>query len=127
MNQGNRQKECVPYKESLVLKHLGFQEECLFYHFPDYQKKLGDGFVLVYGNEYIGKEVKNVATLVKENILRNTIGAPLWQQAFRWLGEKYKVECVSNSYDVFVNEEYALEVLRDLIEMAEIKANKETI
>ena len=60
-------KEFVPYNESLELKELGFDEECLSYYF---NKQLSFGSKTAYGE---------------------VVEAPLFQQAFRWFREKYKL------------------------------------
>ena len=63
------EKEFVPYELSLELKQLGFDEPCLSYY-------EGESFsyhlASIKGDDYI-------------------IPAPLFQQAFRWFREKYKV------------------------------------
>ena len=68
-------KDFTPYQEALELKELGFNESCfgkydiygvfdhkLFYHNHDVE------------TEYVG------------------CSAPLYQQAFRWLREKYQID-----------------------------------
>ena len=66
-------KEFIPYEEALVLKELGFDEPCLagwshpFEHNPE-------GYLnLDQEGEY-------------------DFGAPLYQQAFRWLYQKLSIE-----------------------------------
>ena len=61
-------KEFIPYEQALELKELGFNDLCLFYY--------GDNKVLrIYHQSEIEEDL---------------IGAPLYQQAFRWFREKYK-------------------------------------
>ena len=60
------EKEFIPYEQALALKELGFDEGCLGY--------------------YDGSKTPMVK-LTKHS----TISAPLYQQAFRWFREKYKI------------------------------------
>jgi hypothetical protein len=65
------EKEFVPYKQALALKELGFYEETFGFYWSDTTQ-------LVYDNA-IGRH-------------RGChIQAPLYQQAFRWFREKYKL------------------------------------
>ena len=61
------EKEFVPYELAVKLKELGFDEECLSYYF---NKQLSFGSKTSYGE---------------------VVEAPLYQQAFRWFREKYKL------------------------------------
>ena len=66
-------KEFTPYEQALTLKELGFDEPCF--------------------GAFIGKEFKffdfsnDLNGYVNDKNL--IIGAPLYQQAFRWFREKY--------------------------------------
>lgn len=64
-------KEFIPYKQALVLKELGFDEDCLGY-FSEKDKYL-----------FITKNTTNLPN--------GFIKAPLYQQAFRWCREKYNM------------------------------------
>ena len=66
-------KEFIPYEQALELKELGFDELCLFYY--------GDNESLrIYHQSEISEDL---------------MGAPLYQQAFRWFREKYSlVHCI---------------------------------
>jgi hypothetical protein len=66
-------KEFVPYQESLALKELGFDEPCFGYWNIDPQIKTP------YFN------------MVKPFEHDWCLPAPLYQQAFRWFREKYKL------------------------------------
>lgn len=67
-------QEFIPYEQALALKKLGFNEPCL--DFFDDTKEL----FYNHGN--------------KEKIhIGNSVAAPLYQQAFRWFREKYKLKC----------------------------------
>jgi hypothetical protein len=76
------EKEFLPYKESLELRKLGFDEPCLGYYkdgrmsgVSKWDRKDWEFHVLT------NKEITN---LTSEIIL-----APLYQQAFRWFREKH--------------------------------------
>ena len=61
-------KEFAPYKPSLALKELGFDEPCLGYYI----------------------ELRNpVEGLLKIGLDNDYLQAPLYQQAFRWFSEKH--------------------------------------
>jgi hypothetical protein len=62
-------KEFIPYEQALELKELGFNELCLFYY--------GDNEALRIYHQ--------------SEIYDDLIGAPLYQQAFRWFREKYGI------------------------------------
>jgi hypothetical protein len=62
-------QEFIPYEQALELKELGFNELCLFYY--------GDNEALRIYHQ--------------SEIYDDLIGAPLYQQAFRWFREKYNL------------------------------------
>jgi hypothetical protein len=66
------EKEFVPYELALRLGSLGFDEPCIAWYVSK-----------SYGLEY-GKVIK--PDLIKEAVL-----APLFSQAFRWFREKYGI------------------------------------
>jgi len=112
------EKEFINYTEALALRELGFDEPC----FGVYYTK--DGDVRKCGSNEIGD-------------------APLYQQAFRWFREKYKLNSLiidSKSYDWYFDindmqiddvvsemlyfktyEEAELECLKKLIEIVKQK------
>jgi hypothetical protein len=65
-------KEFVPYDRALKLKELGFNEPCLDFY--------DDNQELFYNHE--NKEKIHIGDSVK---------APLFQQAFRWFRENYRL------------------------------------
>ena len=65
-------KEFVNYEQALALKELGFDRNCMGW----------------YDNEY---SALNVGESWRKG--RNSVEAPLYQQAFRWFREKYKLQC----------------------------------
>ena len=69
------EKEFVPYELAVKLKSLGFDEECLSYYF---NKQLSFGSKTAYGE---------------------VVEAPLKQQAFRWIREKYELFHSTNYQD----------------------------
>lgn len=74
------EKEFVPYEQALALKELGFDEECLV---------LYDGR---NSNEIYFNSVRDGSgdyRPFKSNDKLGWIGAPLYQQAFRWFREKH--------------------------------------
>ena len=84
------EKEFLPYDESLALKELGFDEQCLALY--DLDGKITIEFV----------NWKNAVNR-KNNYL---ISAPLYQQAFRWFREKYNLNSFiidSKSYNWYFN------------------------
>lgn len=84
------EKEFIPYGQSLALKELGFDEQCLALY--DLDGKITIEFVN-------WKNAKNR----KSNYL---IATPLYQQAFRFFREKYNLNSFiidSKSYNWYFN------------------------
>ena len=71
-------KEFAPYKPSLALKELGFDEPCFGWYSKD-------------GTFYEGKMTIHQGLLL----------APLYQQAFRWFREKCLLEGIVEQADDF--------------------------
>jgi hypothetical protein len=65
-------KDFIPYKQSLELKELGFDEPCIGNYFHTKELKIYGGDVLRIKNSDMG-----------------TVTAPTFSQAFRWFREKY--------------------------------------
>ena len=91
----NRDKEFVPYEQSLELKELGFDEPCLAHLIG-----FGDGTIengkyvinyqqVFYPNDFIESDDK-----AEELGLHpfGICGVPLYQQAFRFFREKYQID-----------------------------------
>jgi len=72
-------KEFIPYEQALELKELGFNELCLFY--------------------YTDNEALRIYH--QSEIYDDLVGAPLYQQAFRWFREKGYISQIT--YDNFHN------------------------
>ena len=84
-------KEFVTYEQALALKELDFDESC----FAQYKKyEIGDAKL------DIGFSKNEI--VMQFHKLSNFCSAPLWQQAFKWFLEKYKLNAYisySKSYD----------------------------
>jgi hypothetical protein len=119
------ENEFVPYEQALALKELGFNEPCLaqYRKYDVGEATLDIGFSK---NEIISK-FDNLVLFCS---------TPLYQQAFRWFREKYKLDnfvkpnwhfVVINGYVFVINEyvsskfktpeEAELECLKKLIEI----------
>ena len=61
-------KEFIPYEQALELKELGFNELCLFYYTDN----------------------ESLRIYHQSEIYDDLVGAPLYQQAFRWFRETHK-------------------------------------
>jgi hypothetical protein len=79
------EKEFVPYKVAIDLVKLGFHDPCLSYYSTSNHPYLQPG-ILLGGNP---SEPLMSADMHKIGVWK--IGAPLYQQAFRWLREKYNL------------------------------------
>ena len=79
-------KEFLPYQLALELKELGFNEECLALW---QSKRKGEPYINI-------NSPKNIKALLSCSInnsdVEYIVSAPLWQQAFDWLREKYDIE-----------------------------------
>ena len=72
------EKEFVPYEIALELKSLGFNEPCMKGYTEEYKKLIS--FSSTYTN-----------TSVEKTLPTKPLTAPLYQQAFRFFREKYKI------------------------------------
>ena len=88
-------KEFIPYKQALELKKLGFDEKCLTSY-------ANDGDLMSVWN--VDSSFEHATTMNDEPdsaYVRNSVdfkesnwcSAPLYQQAFSWLKEKYNIYC----------------------------------
>lgn len=73
-------KEFIPYKQALALKGLGFNYTC-FAQYGDTDD--GIGFQIWNDENY--------------DVWKNSVGAPLYQQAFNWFREKYQLHATITS------------------------------
>ena len=76
------EKEFVPYEQALALKGLGFDKPCFAYY------EVSNNLVNGYRIRYLEHEDANPA---KQPSNEDCL-APLYQQAFRWFREKYKLD-----------------------------------
>lgn len=75
-------KEFVPYEESLVMKELGFDEECFgYYEAPKNQ------LVVNYTEDGESHDNRWYKAVQADKL----VTAPLWQQAFRWFRDKHNI------------------------------------
>ena len=114
-------REFIPYEQALALKELGFDEPCLAFKDFDHSLEIGD----ITKNSSWSSEI---------------ISVPLYQQAFSFFREKYKLHQVvladeKGKYDIIVGErisgsclgqyetyeEAELECLKKLIEIVKSK------
>ena len=90
------EKEFIPYEQALALKELGLDEPCFgFYNNAD-------------GNVWI----KHAVDESIKNIYTGDFEAPLYQQAFRWFREKYKLD---GKPEYFLNDWYCF-IINDMKE-----------
>jgi hypothetical protein len=83
------EKEFVPYEQALALKELGFDEPC-FVFWTNTPKYKGDNIQLCITDGMHGYSPNSIS--FKQDFLREgEVLAPLYQQAFRWFREKYKL------------------------------------
>lgn len=87
------EKEFIPYEEALALKELGFDEPC----FAIWTKGLSEfessniSPPRIFSSKFKLDDVQSCSSYVN-NQNHFGISAPLYQQAFRWFREKYKLE-----------------------------------
>jgi len=95
------EKEFIPYTESLSLKELGFDEPCFAVY-----KSNGDLGYFQYFN--INRFIEDASRESNySDLLSIECYAPLYQQAFRWFREKYKIEChIKSLYEQRKNKGY---------------------
>jgi len=89
-------KEFVPYKESLDLKELGFDEPCFGFYKLDNIDVYYD--TILQGNKH---KFRSNTELNFYGDLKEKISAPTFSQAFRWFREKYKLFHHTQSVDEF--------------------------
>ena len=75
-------KEFVPYELAVKLKELGFDEPCFVYYNRSNENKPA------YPNHGV----------TQNSLCGNGTTAPLYQQAFRWFREKYKLHTEIRPY-----------------------------
>ena len=93
------EKEFIPFELAVKLKELGFDEKCLGYYIKN--SSLWCNWLDVKFNDDPSND--------KEDFVAD---APLYQQAFRWFREKYKLHHVIHQFNFKkdTDEEYLAEV-----------------
>jgi len=74
------ENEFVSYTQALALKELGFDESCFGYY--------------IETKEWIPASYSQKGTIYPSNsdLMKEWVSASLYQQAFRWFREKYKLD-----------------------------------
>ena len=143
-------KEFISYEQALELKQLGFDEPCLafypIYEIQDKRHPIKEGTLVMInqGTDYWGEMYYTDDIETTDLCHLYQCAAPLYQQAFRWFREKYKLVALIDigmhefSYKIFKNEksitpfkdyldyngtyeEAELECLKKLIEIVNTK------
>jgi hypothetical protein len=84
------EREFIPYEQALALKELGFNEPCfaIWSGFDEVNFSITDTIRLFSSKFNINGTQSSVSYI---NPTDNRVSAPLYQQAFRWFREKYKI------------------------------------
>jgi len=82
------EKEFIPYEQALALKELGFDEPCFGWFRTTL---LPSNFTEYFLETELGLN-EEVTDLINSNFTGDACSAPLYQQAFRWFREKYKLQ-----------------------------------
>ena len=88
------EKEFVPYELALRMKHLGFNEPC----FGHYQQEYHDD-----GMTELEPSLQMIISKQHQHAYQ-VCTAPLYQQAFKWFRDKYKLKSyvdTDNCYRIF--------------------------
>jgi hypothetical protein len=137
------EKEFTTYEQALVLKELGFDEPCFGYYVDGELRGINLGMEELGGiKPYYQKfGFHTLSNHDIDNPSKIVITAPLYQQAFRWFREKYKLDSwvyksrdyayfysilrdsryLSPSIEFKTYEEAELECLKKLIEIVKEK------
>ena len=87
-------REFIPYKQALELKELGFDEPC----FGWFRTALMPSNFTEYFLETELDLNQEFTDLINNNFTGGACSAPLYQQAFRWFREKYKLHQYIKQY-----------------------------
>jgi hypothetical protein len=93
------EKEFIPYEQALALKELGFDEHCWCY----FMNGIFNPSLILSDYEYLNQMPQKHIEFVL---------APLYQQAFRWFREKYKLD---GKPEYFLNDWYCF-IINDMKE-----------
>ena len=110
-------KEFIPYEEALALKELGFKMPC---------------FSIYYSKDKSFSWQHHIDHLNNEPALESgefNISAPLYQQAFKWFREKYKlfgeINLTTKQEDVEAFEFFCLDINEPLYESIDYNTYEE--
>jgi hypothetical protein len=107
------EKEFVPYELALRMKQLGFNEYC----FAGYRHSKWIGSDGPNSRYFHAQQFRNSMFDEKQN---EDCSSPLYQQAFRWFREKYKlfgeINLTTKQEDVEVFEFFVLDINEPLFE-----------
>ena len=109
------EKEFVPYEIALALKELGFDEPCFAIY---YQGKFMNGKI----EHYVWNLVNSIKTNTDTNSI-DIVTAPLYQQAFRWLRKKYKLDGWVVPYFSLDGKKYSYLILNEKMRSLEDELN----
>jgi hypothetical protein len=81
--------EFIPYEQALALKELGFDEQCFSFYNANGELYESEGYYRY-----------------SDNVHKDEVIAPLYQQAFRWFREKYNLKywVEEHTEDTFIYE-----------------------
>lgn len=94
-------KQFVPYRQSLELKELGFNQECIARYWTNiFQLRSPENFN-------------------SENHKINSVSAPIWQQCFNWIEDNYKIYVTMDnlilSYSIVtITESEGIKIVRNM-------------
>lgn len=94
------EKEFCPYEQALALKELGFDEPCFYQYVRDFDN---DGELIPIVSVLNLHILRNNAE-VSDNSGGDCFAAPLYQQAFSWFRNKYKID--SNIKPLGINKRF---------------------
>lgn len=77
----------VPYQESLNLRELGFEKECLALYTHNNENYKAGSFFLHHPHPFTIEELIPIEADIRKSLVY--ILAPLYQQAFEWFREKH--------------------------------------
>lgn len=87
------EKYFVPSDRALKLKELGFDEKCIKVWFPN--PNIGKNeHRLINSDTFLTNQTSSIEKLMTKGYFTNTFYAPLYQQAFEFFREKYKLDYV---------------------------------
>ena len=87
------EKEFVTHEIALALKELGFDEHCLAYYKPYYEKGVITYPILYSFMQTFDEELETYkSSELDSDTWKDYLLAPLWQQVIDWFREKYEID-----------------------------------